>query len=443
MTIDDRRSAVLRADREHVWHPYATVDLHAEGPGPIVVRRAEGAFLEDMDGTRYLDGNASWWCASLGHRHPRLVAALARQVAELDHCALAGIAHEPAALLAKELAEVAPGDLKHVFYTDNGSGAIEVALRMAVQAWAQTGAPAKRRVLALEGAFHGDTLGAASLGGVEVFRHALGDVALEVIRVPFPDPSGYDRAFERLGAMIEEGHGTIAAAFVEPIVQGAAGMRIYAPEYLRELRRLCTRHDVFLVADEVFTGYGRTGAMWACDHAGVAPDIMCIGKTFASLVPMAATLATPRVFEAFRGGRERALYYGHTFCGNPLGAALAREVLAIYRDEAVVAEAARKGAIVAGALERLRAVDGVLGVRHLGMVGAADLTQVGARGGYLGGLGWRVYEEALRRGAYIRPLGDTVYVTPPLIIGDADLERLMAILDASVRAALESPPARG
>jgi adenosylmethionine-8-amino-7-oxononanoate aminotransferase len=196
-------------------------------------------------------------------------------------------------------------------------------------------------------------------------------------------------------------------------------MRMYPAEYLRELRALCDRHDVFLVFDEVFAGYGRTGKMWAAEHAGVAPDLMCVGKAFASLVPMAATLATERIFDAFRGGKERALYYGHTFCGYPLGAALAREVLAIYREEDILGQVARKAQTIARAFAKLAHLPGVARVRSLGMIGAADLT---SGGGYLGGAGWRVYEEARARGAYLRPLEE------------ADLEALLSIVEESVRA---------
>jgi adenosylmethionine-8-amino-7-oxononanoate aminotransferase len=217
-------------------------------------------------------------------------------------------------------------------------------------------------------------------------------------------------------------------------VQGAAGMRIYDAEFLRQLRELCDAHDVWLVADEVFTGYGRTGAMWACERAGIVPDLMCIGKAFAGIVPMGAVLVTNRVLSAFFGGRDRALMHGHTFCGNPLGAALAREVLAIFRDERVVERAARLAPRIASAFERLAGYPGVERVRSLGMIGAADLAD--PRGGYLGAVGWRVYDEARKRGAYLRPLGSTVYVCPPLTIEEGDLERLLAILEESVRAVI-------
>jgi adenosylmethionine-8-amino-7-oxononanoate aminotransferase len=237
--------------------------------------------------------------------------------------------------------------------------------------------------------------------------------------------------------LLAQGAGTIAAVFVEPVVQGVAGMRIYDPALLRELRTLCDRYDAWLVADEVFTGFGRTGPMWACEHARVTPDLMCIGKAMSAIVPMGAVLVTEQVMSAFRGGRERAFLHGHTFCGNPIGAALAREVLAIYRDERVLDQVARKAPIVAGGLENISHAPGVQRVRSIGLVGAADLADEAP--GYLGGVGWRVYEEARLRGAYLRPLGSTVYICPPLTISESELDSLLGILDESVRAAARAP----
>jgi adenosylmethionine-8-amino-7-oxononanoate aminotransferase len=438
MSID--RDAVIALDKRHVWHPYTPMDEWIERATPIVVARARGAWLEDADGHRYIDGNSSWWVAGLGHGHPRLLRALAAQAEAFAHCALAGITHEPAARLAAELCAIAPqGDrrLSRVFYTDNGSTAIEVAVKMCVQACRQMGGRGenKTRFVALDGAFHGDTIGAASLGGVEVFRRPFAGVLFDCAHAPFPEPDAYARAFEAIARIVREGADTIAGVVVEPIVQGAAGMRVYPAEYLRELRALCDRHDVFLVADEVFAGYGRTGPMWACDHAQVVPDVMCIGKVFSSILPMGAALATERIFDAFRGGKERALYYGHTFCGHPLGAAVAREVLAIYRDEDVLGQVARKSVAIRRAFDRIASIRGIARVRSIGMIGAADIA---SGDGYLGGVGWRVYEEARRRGAYLRPMGDTVYVCPPLTIDDADLESLLGILEESVRAVLGS-----
>jgi adenosylmethionine-8-amino-7-oxononanoate aminotransferase len=430
------RNGIVQRDKRYVWHPYTAMDAYVAEVDPIVVARAYGAWLEDVDGRRYIDGNSSWWVASLGHAHPRLLKTLGEQAATLSHCSLAGTTHEPAALLAEELCAIAPDGLEHVFYTDNGSTSIEVAVKMCVQFWRQRGAPNKTRFLALDGAFHGDSIGAASLGGVEVFRRPFAGVLFECAHAPFPEGDAHARAFDAIAKLMKDGASTIAAVVVEPIVQGAAGMRIYDPSYLRELRGLCDRHDVLLVVDEVFAGYGRTGPMWACDHAGIAPDLMCLGKAFATILPMGATLATDRVFDAFRGGKENALYYGHTFCGHPLGAALAREVLAIYREEQILEGVARKAPRIAAAFARIGALPGMERARSIGMIGAVDFAPApgSGAGGYLGSAGWRVYDEARARGAYLRPLGDTIYVAPPLNIGDDDLDALLAIVEESVRA---------
>ena len=429
------RDDVVRLDRAHVWHPYTPIDVW-EKTDPIVVARAEGSSLYDADGTRYIDGNASWYVAGLGHGHPRLLRVLREQAETLAHCALAGIAHEPSSVLAAELVRVAPPGLSRVFYTDNGSTSVEVAVKIALQTWQHLGAPKKTRFVALDGAYHGDTLGASSLGGVEIFRRPFASVLFECVRAPFPDPGAYARAFEAMRELIVRDHDTIAAVVVEPILQGVAGMRSYDPAYLRELRELTKAHDVLLIVDEVFAGYGRTGRMWACEHAGITPDIMCLGKAFCPLFPMGATLVTDRIYDSFRGDPHRALWYGHTFCGNPLGAAIAREVLAIFDEEQIVARTEPKAAKITAAFARIASIPGVARVRSLGMTGAADLSPGASDTGYLGRAGWRVYEEARRRGAYLRPLGDTVYVCPPLVIGERDLDDLLGILEESVRATL-------
>jgi adenosylmethionine-8-amino-7-oxononanoate aminotransferase len=427
------RAAIVALDKAHVWHPYTPMDAW-EHTDPIVVARAQGAWLEDVDGRRYIDGNSSWYVAALGHGHPRLLRALQEQATTLAHCSLAGIAHEPASRLAEELLGTAPRGLTRVFYVDDGSTAIDAAVKICAQGWRQLGAPDKTRFVALDGAFHGDTVGATSLGGVEVFRRPYSGVTFECVHAPFPEAAAYDRALGAIESLLRDGAGTIAAVFVEPMVQGAAGMRVYSAAFLRALRSLCDAHDVWLVTDEVFSGYGRTGPMWAVEHAGIAPDIMCVGKVFSALVPMAAVLASDRVFQAFRGGRDRALLHGHTFCGNPIGAALAREVLAIYRDEDVLGQVARKAPVIRTAFEKLARLPGVRRVRSIGMIGAADLDDDAQ--GYLGGVGWRVFDQARRRGAYLRPLGSTVYVCPPLTIPEHELAQLLGIVEDSVVAAL-------
>jgi adenosylmethionine---8-amino-7-oxononanoate aminotransferase len=436
------RAGIVALDKRHVWHPYTAMETYIAGTDPLVVVKAEGPYLHDADGRRYLDANGSWWVSTLGHRHPRLVRALVDQASVLAHTSLAGITHEPGARLAAELAALAPGAerpelpaeqrLSHVFYSDNGSTAVEVAIKMAAQYWAQNGRPERTRFVTLSGAFHGETLGATSVGGVPLFREVFGPLLFEVVHVPSPaEEGGWERAFGEVQRVLREQGGSVAGVILEPVLQGAAGMQLYAPEFVRAVREATRAADTFLIADEVFTGLGRTGARFACELAGVVPDLLCLAKALSGgLLPFGATLASGRLFSGFLGGRERALYYGHSYCGNPLGAAVAREVLAVYRDEDVLGQVARKAPRVRAAFERMAAeVPGVVRPRAIGMVGAVDL----GGGGYLASGGWRVYEAARRRGLYLRPLGDTVYISPALNIPDAALDELLHGVEASLR----------
>lgn len=401
-----------------------------------MIVRAQGAEIEDADGRRYLDGVSSWWTCTLGHDPPRLVRALREQAEQLVHVAAGGITHAPIAMLAKELAEIAPPGLTRTHFSDDGSTAVEVAIKIAFQHWQQNGRARRHRFVALAGAYHGDTIGAASLASIEEFSAVFGPLLFEVVRPPHPDElGGWERVVETIERELAARPDEIAAVVIEPMIQGAAGMRMHPPEVLRRLRDATRAIDTFLIADEVFTGYGRTGRMFACEHAGITPDLMCLAKGFtAGILPMAATMATARVYDGFRGGAPRALMHGHTFCGHPLGAAIAREVLAIYRDESIVDGVAPRAAQIEAAFARMAEIPGVRRVRALGMVGAADLGD----GGYSGEAGDRIYEAALKRGAYLRPLGDTVYVAPPLNIAPAELERLLDILDESVREAMRA-----
>ncbi len=426
------RAEIVALDKARVWHPYTEMSRYRAEVDPLVVDSARGSRLFDVDGRAYLDANASWWSSLLGHGHPRLIAALQRQSARLCHTALAGIAHEPAAALAEELCRAAPPGLTQVFYGDDGSTAVEIAMKLCLQYWAQNGRPLRSCFAALEGAFHGETLGVTALGGVEVFRRPFAPVLAEVLHLPPPREPGAaaQLCFERLERCFAEQGDRLAALVLEPVVQGAAGMLFYDPEYLRLARRLCDHHGVFLVFDEVFSGYGRTGPMWASEHAGVAPDLLCLAKGFTGgMLPMSATLVCQRLYDGFLGAPERAFYYGHTFCGNPLGAAVAREVLRIFDEEKILERARPKAARIADAFAELGRLPGVLRTRSLGMIGALDLA---GPAGYLADAGWRVYERARARGAYLRPLGNVVYITPSLNIPDADLDELLAIVGDSV-----------
>jgi adenosylmethionine---8-amino-7-oxononanoate aminotransferase len=273
------RTRIVELDKQYVWHPYTPMAEYLTQTDPLVIARAAGARLFDANGRSYLDANSSWYCAVLGHGHPRLLAALKRQADLLCHTALAGMTHEPAVRLAERLVAVAPAGLEHVFFSDDGSTAVEVALKLALQYWAQNGRPARTRFVALEGAYHGDTLGTVGLGGVELFRRPFAAAIIDCLRVPRAE-SGHERAFDALEQLLARDADQIAAVVLEPVVQGASGMRCYAPELVARAREFTQRHDIFLVLDEVFTGYGRTGPMWASQHARILPDLMCTAKGF-------------------------------------------------------------------------------------------------------------------------------------------------------------------
>jgi len=423
----DSRDALVALDRKHVWRPFASTEDH-ETKDPLVVTHAEGSRLTDADGRTYLDATGSWWCTHLGHANPQLIAALRRQTEALPHCALAGIAHQPAAELAEALVAAAPtaeGDarLDRVFFVDNGSTAVEVALKLAFQYWQQNGRPERQRFLALPGGYHGDTLGAMSIGALDEVGAVFAPLLFATNDAkPVVDPSGWAPVFDALIAELETKGDSIAGVVVEPIVQGASGMRIYPPAELARLREACDRADTFLIADEVFTGLGRTGPMWGCDHAGVAPDLLAVAKGLSGgLLPFGVTLASKRIHDGFRGDTRRAFLHGHTFCGNPLGAAVALEVLRIYREEGVLAAAEPKARRMAEAFAAMGELPGTRHARSLGMVGAIDLGE----GGYHSRIGWAVQEAARERGIWLRPLGNVVYAVPPLNITDEDLDALL------------------
>lgn len=434
----ESRDALVALDRKHVWRPFASTEDH-ESKDPLVVTHAEGVRLTDADGRTYLDATGSWWCTHLGHANPRLVAALHRQMLALPHCALAGIAHQPAAELADALVKAAPkaeGDarLERVFFVDNGSTAMEVALKLAFQYWQQNDRPKRQRFLALPGGYHGDTIGAMSIGALDEVGAVFAPLLFATNDAkPIVDPADWEAVFDGLVQELEEKGDEIAGVVVEPIVQGASGMRMYPDAQLARLREACDRADTFLIADEVFTGLGRTGPMWGCDRAGIAPDLLAVAKGLSGgLIPFGVTLASKRIHDGFRGDTRRAFLHGHTFCGNPLGAAVALEVLRIYEEDDVIAQAAPKAKRMAEAFARMGELPGTKHARSLGMVGAIDVGE----GGYHGKTGWAVQEAARERGIWLRPLGNVVYAVPPLNIADDDLEALLAGMHEALAAVL-------
>lgn len=403
------------------WHPYTQHQVEAT---PLAVRRARGATLELWDGSEVLDAISSWWATLHGHGHPRLVEAMARQAAELDHVLFAGATHEPAVRLAEELVQLAPEGLSRVFYSDNGSTAVEVALKMARQAWVHRGEPERTVFIALEGAYHGDTFGAMAIGDPDPFHVPFGPLLFEVRRVP-PDGSALREALEELGPR--------CAGFVgEPLVQGAAGMVMHSPQFLRQVRALCDEFGVPWIADEVMTGFGRTGKLFACEHAGVAPDLLCLAKGLTGgSFPLSATLAREEDFAAFLSEeRGRAFFHGHTFTANPIGCSVALASLSVCRDEDTPARLERIGATIEAHLrEELEGSPDVRGLRRTGGIVAFDLAPpCGEEAGYLSGLQPLLRARALERGVLLRPLGNVLYALPPACTTEEEALRIAEVM---------------
>jgi adenosylmethionine---8-amino-7-oxononanoate aminotransferase len=442
------REQIVAIDKARIWHPYTPMRRYIDEVDPVVVDHARGMYLHDANGARLIDGNASWWVNIVGHNHPRLEAALILQAHRLMHCSLAGMTHEPAAQLADRLLPKCGASFSRIFFSDDGSTAVEVAIRMAYQFWRNVGRPGKRRFVTLEGAFHGETIGAASVSGSPVFHEALGDLLFDRILLPSPAAGARDEAaepwheaaFAEAERRLEERADEIAAIIVEPLVQGAAGMLMYPPPYLARLAKAARERDVLLICDEVFVGYGRTGAFLAEHAAGVEADIVCLAKGFSGgVMPMAATIANGRVFEAFRGGPEATLWYGHSFTGNPLGCAVALETLAVIEDEMLLERQPPIAAALQRGLDAISAHPWVRDPRRTGIIGAftlADPAAAGAReADYLAEPGWRLYAEARERGALLRPLGNVVYTVLPLNAEIAVVEELFGIIEESLKAA--------
>jgi len=413
------------ADRRVLWHPFTQQRGWCSDELPVVIDHAEGTNLYDTDGNVYIDGVASLWCNVHGHRHPAIDVAIAGQLGRMAHSTMLGLSHEPGIELAERLLAVAPPGLSRVFYSDSGSTAVEIALKMAFQWWAQRGEPDRTKFIYLENAYHGDTLGAVSVGGIDLF-HSLYHPLL------FDSWAARAGDAEYLERLLEEHGRSVAAVIIEPLVQGAAGMLMQPDGYLRAVRELCDRHRVLLICDEVATGFGRTGRMFAVDHEQVAPDLLCVGKGLTGgYLPLAATLASERVYEGFLGefADFRTFFHGHTYTGNPLACAAGIATLETFERERTLELLQPKIELLARLLEqRVAPLSGVAEVRRRGFMVGIELADCPADVR----LGHRVTLAARRRGAIIRPLGDVVVLMPPLSISEADLQRLVAITAAAI-----------
>ena len=452
----DRNAALAARDLKHIWHPCTQMRDHETVPlVPIV--RGEGAWLHDAEGRRYLDGISSWWTNLFGHANPRIAAALAEQARTLEHVIFAGFTHPPAIELAEELVRITPPGLDKVFFADNGSAAVEVALKMSFHYWLNKsglnqGHGGKTRFIALTGSYHGETLGALSVSDVALYRKTYAPLLLTPILSPSPDAYEGEpgespaqvaaRRLVELRALLERHAHETCAVIVEPLVQCAGGMRMYHPAYLTGLRRLCDEYAVHFIADEIAVGFGRTGTLFACEQANVSPDFMCLSKGLTGgTLPLSAVLTTNAMYEAFYAeyNTGKAFLHSHSYTGNPLACSAALATLAIFRDEPVLERNRALAAHLARRLEPLREHPHVAEVRQTGMIAAVELVADKATHRPFPAedrRGLRVYLHGLQHEALLRPLGNVVYFMPPYVVSEAEIDHLVEVATAGIARAV-------
>jgi adenosylmethionine---8-amino-7-oxononanoate aminotransferase len=420
MTTDE----LAEIDRRVLWHPFTQQQGWCEEE-PLIIERGEGCVLYDPDGNGYLDGVSSLWCNVHGHGHPAIDAAVRAQLDRVAHSTMLGLSHAPAIELAQRLVRIAPAGLSRVFYSDNGSTAAEVAVKMAFQYWRHRGDLDRTGFICLRDAYHGDTIGSVSVGGIELFHACFGPLLFDAWQAEPGDP-------EHMAALLHDHAGRVAAVIVEPLVQGAAGILTHPDGYLRAVRALCDEHDVLLICDEVATGFGRTGTMFACEQEDVSPDLMCVAKGLTGgYLPLAATLAGERIYEAFLGEFEqlKTFFHGHTYSGNPLACAAALATLEIFERERTLEALAPKVALLAQLLEEhVAPLAAVREVRRRGFMVGIELGEFPLRAR----MGHQVTRAARWRGAIVRPLGDVVVLMPPLAMSAQELRQLVLITAASI-----------
>ena len=443
-------SHLVERDLAHVWHPCTQMKDHESVP-MIPLRAGSGVWLEDFAGQRYLDAISSWWVNLFGHANPRINAAVTEQLGRLEHVIFAGFTHEPAVKLAEELVRLAPRGLNRCFFADNGSAAIEVAVKMSFHYWRNVGKTRKTRFVTLANSYHGETLGALAVGNVELYKSIYQPLLMDVITVPSPDSfqraageteADYARrAFQHMEAALAEHHDSVAAVIVEPLVQCAGGMRMYDPVYLSLLRDACDRHGVHLIADEIAVGFGRTGTLFACEQAGIRPDYLCLSKGLTGgYLPLSVVLTTEPIYAAFYDEyvKLNAFLHSHSYTGNPLACAAANATLAIFRDEPVLERNRATAASMRASVEHLADHAHVAEIRQRGMILAIELMRdpkARIPWPWEERRGMRIYRHALGRGALIRPLGTTIYFMPPYVITPEEVELLARIATEGIELA--------
>lgn len=442
---------LLNKDLKYIWHPFTQMkDLETDKP--IIIDRGKGIYLWDLNGNKYIDGVSSWWVNTLGHSHPRLNEALKNQVEKIEHVMLAGFSHQPAIELAEKLVKLMPDKLTKVFYSDNGSTAVEVALKMAFQYWQQSAFPDKNKFIALKNSYHGDTLGAVSVGGVDLYHKIYKPLLFDIFQADSPYcyrcPANKNKAscsiecLNSVETILENHSDEIAGIIIEPLVQAAGGMIIYPAEYLNKLKVLCDKYNILIIDDEVAMGFGRTGKMFAFEHSEMIPDIVCLAKGLtAGYMPLSVTMTSNKIYQAFYDDYDKlkTFFHGHSFTGNPLAASIALENLKIFEEEKIIESLEPKIKKLKSELEKFKALNCVGDIRHIGMIGAVEIVKnqtTGESHAFEERIGIKIYKEALKRGAIIRPLGNIIYFMPPYVITEEEIELLTDIAFESTKAAV-------
>ena len=441
-------------DFEYIWHPCSQMKDYETLP-PIVIDRGDGIYLYDTDGKRYVDVISSWWCNLLGHCNPVISDTVKKQIDELEHVIFANFSNKRAIELCEKLISVIPSGLKKFNFSDNGSASVECALKMSFQFHRQTGSPQKQRFMALTDAYHGETIGALSVGGCDLYSEIYKPMLMDILRIQAPDcfRCPYEKCrescacecFEHAQKMFEKYGKETCALIVEPLLQGSAGMKIYPPLYLKKLRECCDAYNIHLIADEIATGYGRTGKMFAFEHAGVSPDIMCLSKGLTGgYMPMSLTITTQEIYDAFYADYNsgKTFMHSHTYSGNPLACAAANAVLDILSDGTVL-DNARENAIYFNKIikEKFLAHKNVGEVRSIGLINAIELVKNRRNKEPFSPtlrIGYQIYKKALQKGVILRPLGDVIYFNPPLIIGKKDMDFVTDVAFECLKDVLES-----
>ncbi|WP_129596536.1 adenosylmethionine--8-amino-7-oxononanoate transaminase [Anaerophilus nitritogenes] len=444
---------LIQSDLKYIWHPCSQMKDYEE-LAPIIIDHAKGLYIYDTQNKPYADVVSSWWCNLLGHCNERISDAIKQQLDKLEHVIFANFSHTPAINLCERLSKKIPKGLTKFFFTDNGSSAIEAAMKMSFQYHYQTGNPQKKKFMALSDAYHGETLGALSVGGVDLYSEIYKPLLLDIVRIEGPDCyrckygnfrdycnaecfENAEKAFEKYGY-------ETSAFLVEPLVQAAAGMKIYPPAYLKKLRNCCNTYNVHLIADEIAVGYGRTGKMFACEHAQISPDIMCLSKGLTGgYMPMALAVTTDTIFNAFYADYNdgKAFMHSHTYCGNPLACSAALEVLNILDEEDILEKAKLNGEYFHTLIQETFSNHPYIGdIRNIGLINAIELVQDPSNKKSFESkkrIGYEVYKEALKMGVLLRPLGDVIYFNPPLIIEKKDMDLVTQVCRSAIKNILE------